>query len=634
MCGICGVVCFDAKKTMKEAENQVKQMLPMLFHRGPQGAGFYKDDCAAFGFQRLAIRALTDGNQPVVDVETGVMSVCNGQIDNHVEIRAWLEARGRRVEQSVDVAVIPALYLEVGERFAEQLEGVFAIALWDPRDRKLILVRDRVGERPLFYYHENNYIAFASELNALSMTLPRPLQINQQVIFDYLQRGYFVAPNSPCLAIKKVAPGEMLVCTESGVRQSRYWRWQGETIAKDDASLEAFDKVFRNAVMRQSAVEVNYGLFLSGGLDSSLIAAVLKAVRPDIKPRCYTLRFAEQSYDEGAYAERVAELCDFDMTSVLVDPQMLIAELPRLIHAVGEPLSDPAWIPTALLARRAAQDVRIVFGGEGGDELFCGYPTYLGAMLSDFYAKLPGVFRFINKKIVDLLPLSERKMPLSFLLKRFVEGDGKLPLLRHREWLAQMSQPLRTRLGIQDFLNTEEGRCHLSEKLNLGQLQRYDLETSLAEGLLTKVDRGGMSTGLEVRTPYLDCGVLEFVATLSQHDRIRRFQTKVFLKKYAIRYLPKEIVHRQKRGLSIPLAIWLKGPLKQWMTEKLASGRLEQVGLKRVAVLELLSEYENRKADHTRALWTLLVLDEWLLWLEDKNASQYAELKVRTKILI
>jgi asparagine synthase (glutamine-hydrolysing) len=619
MCGICGMVSLAGGGASPAPRFDILPMLESLTHRGPQGAGIDHSGAAVFGAQRLAIRGLDDDSQPIVDRTTGVIVVCNGEIDNHAELREWLSQRGRPVMPAADVAVLPGLYLELGASFVEKLDGVFAIALWDPRSEKLILARDRAGERPLFYRRNGQTLSFATEVASLAAGMAEELVVDRKAIAGYLQRGCFTAPNSPLMDIRKVRPGEIVTITNGAVQHRQYWRWPIMETAKRPPSLAVFDEIFRTAVYRQSNVDVPFGLFISGGLDSSLIAAVTREVHPDQRPPCYTLRFSEASYDEGIFAERVANLLKLEMISVQFDPEMLVTELPRLVRMTGEPLADPAWVPTALLARRAAADVRIVFSGEGGDELFGGYPTYFGANLAKYYDSAPAFARATIAAVANSLPNSKKKMPLSFLLKRFVSGEGLNPFARHLLWTANLGPELMARLGV--TLPLESQDMHPDVLLDL--LQRHDLETTLAEGLLTKADRGGMSASLEIRAPFLDREVMEFAATLPAVERVHGLTTKYFLKRYARKYLPAAIIHRRKRGLSVPLAPWLQGPLYSWALEKLHSGRLEKAGISISAALALMEEHRLRQADRARALWTLLVLDEWLAWtLEQKIARR------------
>lgn len=302
---------------------------------------------------------------------------------------------------------------------------------------------------------------------------------------------------------------------------------------------------------------------------------------------------------------------------VWVRSEELPGMLSMLIRTVGEPLADPAWLPTALLAKRATQDVRLALVGEGADELFGGYPTYIGTGLAERFARLPNWIRASVRRSVESLPISEKKMTISYLLKRFVAGADLSGMARHQLWVSNISPEILARLGVPVTFPSED----LSDGAPLlDQLQRWDLEGSLAEGLLTKADRASMSSALELRAPFLDEAVMTYAATLPVAERVRGFNTKVFLKEYALRYLPKSIVHRRKRGLSVPVGNWLRGPLRAWATTTLSNDRLGQVGINNAAVKELFSEHCQRKADHARALWTLIVLSEWLDWVAAETA--------------
>jgi asparagine synthase (glutamine-hydrolysing) len=619
MCGICGNVGFSSLTSLEAAHLRVKAMLRSLSHRGPDATSQVDTDLAVFGATRLAIRGLSDQlNQPMVDAASGVIAVCNGDIDNHRELRRWLAERRRPVQQETDVAVIPGLYLELGEAFAKRLVGAFAIAVWDPRSRRLTLVRDRAGERPLFYARNRNEIVFATEIAALVDHACFRVTLDQEALRKYLQFGIFPAPDTPFAEIRKVAPGEVIQFDVGGMRRELYWRWQITEKVKQMSSLDAFDQTFRTAVARQTDVEVDFGVFLSGGIDSSLVSAVVRSLHPKRPLKAYALRFGEQSFDEGRFAAAVAKQLKMELVTVQVKPADLRDGLKSLIRMVGEPLADPAWIPTTLLAQRAAQDNKMALVGEGADELFGGYPTYVGAGVAERFIHLPGWLRSAIRLAVESLPLSEKKVTISFLLKRFVEGASWNGMRRHRLWVSNITPALLRRLGVAviDLDNNDAGSGDL-----LDRAQQWDLETLLAEGLLTKADRASMSSALELRAPFLDKAVMEFAESLRVEDRVRGFKTKVFLKRYARRYLPNNIVNRRKRGLSVPISSWLRGPLKEWATTTLEKGRLEQLGIHAPAALEFFAEHCQRKSDHSRALWTLLVLAEWLDWVATETAG-------------
>ncbi len=628
MCGVCGIAYPGRPFDLERATARVKHMVQELAHRGPDASGVSIGAQAALGATRLAIRGIESGQQPIVDEETGVIVVCNGEIDNHRELRRWLETRGRKVQQETDIAVIPEMFLELGEAFVERLIGVFAVAVWDPRSQQLLIARDRAGERPIFFtVSDAGVVQFATELASLVGESGATFTRSRAAIQEYVTIGCLGAPTTPYNEVEKVHPGEVIVFSPEGIRRRRYWRWGMGQVAKQEPSLDAFDKIFREAVGGQSDVDVPLGIFLSGGLDSSLIAAVAKSVRPNVPLPAYSLRFEESSYDEGHYAGQVAEKLGLKPISYWVNPLDLPATLADLVNCVGEPLADPAWIPTALLARRATLDVKLVLAGEGGDELFGGYPTHLAAHWGESYSRLPNFLQAGFRSLVHAWPVSDKKVTISFLLKRFVDGMHADGIARHLLWKANLSPAIMTRLGL-NAPDARKKQALIGELLD--SVQRVDLETTLAEGLLTKSDRAGMRSALEVRAPFLDEKVMEFAATLPTDQRVRGLTTKFFLKKYAERYLPKSIIYRRKRGLSVPLSLWLRGPLYDWALSRITCPYLADVGVNPDAAKQLLEEHRLRHADHARALWTLIVLAEWLIW--DEHRIDVSEPR-RSKVL-
>ncbi len=626
MCGICGIVRFElpALETMAHDDERVSAMVEALAHRGPDGAGESRVAAGAIGATRLAVRGVSAAPQPFTDPCEGIVAVCNGEIDNHRELRAWLAERGRPVTSECDVAVIPALYAELGDAFVERLVGVFALAVWDARRQRVLLARDRAGERHLLYTMRDGALTFASEIAALAVGLAGTVASDGAALIDFLRAGYFASPATPLRDVARVAPGERVVIDARGERRERYWRWP-VGVVRQTPSLDRFDEAFREAVRRQSDVDVPWGVFLSGGVDSSLVAAVARSVRPDTALTGYTVRFAETSYDEGAEAEHVARHLGMPCVPTWLSPERVPDELRALIARTGEPLADPAWIPAAVLARRAAEDVKVALVGEGADELFGGYPTYLGALFADRYAALPRAVRAPLRSAIDRWPVSDRKVSVSFLLKRFVAAAEWSGLERHREWTAQLSSALRARLGVPVPLPRQAPDESGRSLALLDLVQRYDLEQSLADGLLIKADRAAMASGLELRAPFLDVDVMRLAAELPPSERVRGLTTKVFLKRYAERYLPRETVHRRKRGLSVPLATWLRGPLRDWASERLSHELLARSGIATSGGLELLDEHLARRGDHARAIWTLIVLSEWLEWLAETAGAHSRE---------
>ncbi len=614
MCGICGVLTVDpsaGNPSMGEPVERVRAMLALLAHRGPDDAALETVAAGALGASRLAIRGLDSGRQPLVDRSAGVTAVCNGEIDNHRELRAWLAARGRTVRGATDVAVIPGLYLELGPAFVEKLVGSFALAVWDGSRQRVLLARDRAGEKPLYFTRRGPTVLFASELAALAVA-GAPREVDRRAIAHYLQFGTFPAPRTPFVGVEKVRPAEWVEIDAAGSRRHRYWRWRSPSARDRTVGEEELDRAFRQAITRQSDVETPLGVFLSGGLDSSLVAAVLRAVRPHEPIASFTVRFRETSFDEGSWAERVAASLGLAPAVVWMESADVPRTLPRLVRASGEPLGDPAWVPAALLSQRAAEQAKVVLVGEGGDELFGGYPTYFGLGLAQRYERLPAFLRRRLARLARGLPPSEKKVTISYLLRRFVEGEGLPPLARHAVWNANLSPALFPGLGVEPppLPETDED---WSDPLAL--VQSFDLETSLAEGLLTKADRASMQAGLELRAPFLDVAVMELAAHLPRKARVSGLETKPLLKRYALRYVRREIVYRRKRGLSVPMAKWLRGELAGWAEERLGGSALAALGIDPKGALDLLAAHRARRADHARGLFGLLALAEWSDWV-------------------
>ena len=503
MCGICGVVRWNGADAHVNA--RTRAMREQLEHRGPDDRGLESDNRAVLGATRLMIRGSAEGRQPLRDVKTSVVVACNGEIDNHHALRRWLLDRGRHPAPGSDVTVLTDLYAELGNAFVDALEGPFALALWDPAEDILLLARDRAGERPLFYYEGEDEVVFATELSALALDSGAECRLDRKSLQHYLRFGRFPAPLTPLDKIRKLAPGEVVSFDETGRSDRKYWHWALGT-ARRSPSVDAFDDVFVEAVRRQTDCDVDFGVFLSGGIDSALVAAVARRLHPDRKLRSYTIRFREASYDEGVAAMTVAERLDLEPESVWVRAEDYPVKIRELVRMTGEPLGDPAWVPTALLAERAARDVKMVLVGEGGDEVFGGYPTYLGAIVAERFDRLPTPLRRTIAWLAHRWPVSDRKVTLSFLLKRFVDGAGMEPLARHLLWTSAIPPALLVRLGA-------EPPAPLTSPLELEVLdavQKHDLEGYLAEGLLTKADRASLGWALEPRAPFLDRAVLEF----------------------------------------------------------------------------------------------------------------------------
>lgn len=620
MCGIGGVLMNHHEGSPGAIARQVRAMLSAMRHRGPDGQAEYTGENVGMGANRLAIRGVGQVQPPLFVHESGVVVACNGEIDNHRTLRGSLAGQGHAIESGSDIAVIAPLYLEQDLGFLEHLDGVFALALWDPRKKRLILARDRSGERHLYYATSAQGIRFASEFAALQVAAPADAELDRQSLAHYLRSGYCPSPQTLFARQFKVCPGEMIVRERNKTRYMRYWTSPIGRKPTSPPSASAFDPIFRRAIERQTDVDVDYGVLLSGGLDSSLITAVARQVRPAHPLKAYCIRFEESSFDEGSGAQTVARLHGCPLATVTLGASQVPRMLRRLIRTTGEPLADPAWLPLYLVTERASRDVKMLLAGEGADELFGGYPTYLGALWSSHYDKWPAPLRKAIGCLVDALPVSDRKVALSFLLKKFIAGQARDGLARHLLWNANLSPEWIRRLGMEDPVDQVEH--HGLPLLDL--VQAYDFAHSLPDALMAKADRGGMCHGVEIRAPFLDRAVIEYAGTLPAEARIKRLRTKAFLKDYARRYLPPEIVERRKRGLSVPLSQWLRGPLREWAMERLSGEAIRSAGIRTEAACALLEEHMQRRGDHARGLWNLVVLSEWLEWAGEMRESDSA----------
>ncbi|WP_199100668.1 asparagine synthase (glutamine-hydrolyzing) [Dyella sp. ASV21] len=625
MCGIGGVLIRNQADTHGTAIGRVRAMLSAMTHRGPDGQAEYASRDIALGANRLAIRGTDQVQPPLFIHEAGIVVACNGEIDNHRELRHSLEAAGHLIEGSSDIAVLAPLYLEKGLAFLDELRGAFAIALWDARKQQLILARDRSGERHLYYSITDHGVSFASELAAMVAGAPSPITLDTHTLPYYVRSGYCPAQWTLLMRHFKVCPGEAIVWEGQSTRRLRYWLPPLGRVKQIAPSIAEFDARFRQAITLQTDIDVDYGVLLSGGLDSSLITAVARDLRPHQPLHAYCIRFDEASFDEGNDAQAIARHLSCGFTSVTIGPADIPDGLRHLIRTTGEPLADPAWLPLSAVAKRASLDVKMLLAGEGADELFGGYPTYLGARMATHYDKLPLSVRTACRRIVDALPISEQKVSLTFLLKKFVDGQALDGLARHLLWTANLSPAWMDRLGIG---YPADYTAHESSQL-MDAIQRYDFSHSLPDALMAKADRGGMCHGVEIRAPFLDQAVIEFAATLPLTARIQGITTKAFLKTYARQYLPDSVIYRRKRGLSVPLGRWLRGPLHAWARTKLSSPALNRAGISNQAAMELLNEHLRKHNDHARGLWNLIVLSEWLEWLHDAHPTMHSSPKAR-----
>jgi len=608
-------------------------MSARLEHRGPDSQGKLELPHLALAVRRLSIIDLETGDQPLANETGDVTLVMNGEIYNYRELRAGLLERGHRFKTHTDGEVIAHLYEEQGPDFVRVLNGMFAIALWDERAKRLVLARDRAGEKPLYYWRGDRALVFASEIKALFEYPGISRALDSEALSQYFFYGYFPTPRSVYAAIKKLPAAHRMVVERGEVRLEAYWRLQDHlrppglprvsTAWEKRALAEALRVRLRDAAVSRLVSDVPLGVFLSGGVDSSTLVATMSELTPG-NVNTFSVAFPERTFSEASYASFVARHFGTRHHEVTADEPSLREALMVLADHLDEPVADPAVIPTYLLSRFARAHIKVALSGEGSDELFGGYPTYPGARLAEYYLGLP---RFLRRQFFDrlqrFLPVSSTAVPLGLFLRRFLAHAERSPAERHLIWFGMFSPTELDELFSREWKGSSLPSSVIFAPLarvlegarfeeTLAEMLYLDFRMNLEDNLLVKVDRASMACSLELRTPYLDHRLVEFAARLPAALKVPHFQLKYILKKAVEKWLPHKIVYRQKRGFSVPIAGWMKGALRPLVDETLAEEKLRRDGLFNAGfVRRLLQEHWAGRADHRKTLWTLLCFQLW-----------------------
>src|SRR5438445_2799820 len=600
MCGIFGAVSLTGKPLRHPG--CLTAMAAALAHRGPDGERIVGHDRARLGARRLAIMDLTTGDQPFQSPDGAVWMVCNGEIYNSGALRAEATRWGFPFRSRGDIENIVPFYERLGAAAVERLEGMFGLAIWDDRRRALVLARDRAGEKPLFWTEIDGELRFASEVQALLAYPDQPRRVDPRGAALYEALGYVPAPRTMLAGVHKLPPAHLLQADEAGIAIRPYW--DPAAAAARPSQLEspaALREVLLRAVERELMSDVPVGVFTSGGLDSSLLAAAAARVMAGERIHTYAVKFLEPGYDESPDAEAVTHHIRTIHHVVTADDAALERALGVVTGSLAEPVGDPAILPTYLLAETAREHVKVVLSGEGADELFGGYPTYLGHTAAELYRRLPPPGRGVLRWLVNRLPVSTGKVTFEFMLKQFVAAAELPALERHLQWFGALGPGAGT---------VPEVACKLvafpkSDPLN--RLLWLDFVTYLPDNLLVKVDRGTMLASIEARAPYLDREVMELVLPAPSSLKVRGFTTKAILKEAARGLVPDRAIRRRKRGLSVPVARWLNTGLAALADRVLARPRL----FPGAPTAQLLAEHRALHRNHARRLWPVLVAELW-----------------------
>jgi asparagine synthase (glutamine-hydrolysing) len=586
-------------------------MSAKLVHRGPDSDGTFADGPAALAARRLAIIDLETGDQPIANEDGTVHVVQNGELYNYRELRAELERAGHRFRTHGDTEVLVHLYERDGLAFAQRLRGMFAVALWDATLRRLVLARDRYGIKPLYYRADHDGLEFASELRAL----PRG-EIDLDALEAFLAFNSIPAPLTIFREARKLPPGHLLVWESGQMRLERYARPAPapvEELREDDEAelIEELRARLRDSVRAHLVSDVPVGVLLSGGIDSSALAA-LAAQETSEPVRTFSIGFEERSFDELSDARLVADRYSTRHRELILRPDAALL-LPALAEAFDEPFADSSALPTYLVSRLAAEDVKVALSGEGGDELFGGYYTYV----ADLLALRAGGLARLARPLVELLPTSTARASFDYKAKRFARGAHLPPLERHHAWKEIFSADARAELTGRrngfDPVDLYRARFADTEGAELlARLQDIDLGIYLVDDLLVKTDRASMAHSLEARVPFLDSAVTNLALALPTRHRVRGLRKKVLLRKAVAPLVPERIVRAKKRGFSIPAAAWLRGDLEPFARGMLSTETLRRQGFFRPeAVTALIDRHVAGKEDLSRQLWGLLAFTLW-----------------------
>ena len=627
MCGITGYFSWSGRPI---PPGRIESMTRTLDHRGPDDRGIYEDSGIALGHTRLSIIDLTAaGPQPMSNEDGTIQLVFNGEIYNFESLRDALEKKGHVFKSRTDSEVVIHQYEEDGVHCLEKFNGMFAFALWDSRRRRLFLARDRAGEKPLFYYVGADFIVFGSEIKAvLASKLAAP-----EISAEGLRMGLFysglIAPHTIVKDVNQIPPAHYLVCGANGAEKAvRYWnlleilRKPRAVPATDGEWIDGLEGHLNHSVKLRMRSDAAYGAYLSGGIDSTAVVRAMSAQLPT-PIKTFSFGFEEDSFDESVHASQVAKIYGTDHKNIFATTTELPSLVEKIVRHSEEYTPNPSFLSGFLLSRGATKDVKMVLSGSGADELLAGYETYQASILARIYRRFPKFLRRTLSCVVNGLPVSEKKIPLEAKLKRFVYGaEYPAPhphvLWRHvftAEEISELVMP-DAAAGTEGYDPTALYRRHVedaSERGFLDALLYADFSCFLSSDSLVREDRMAMANGVEVRAPFLDHELVEFLFRMPGHLKLRRFTTKKYaLKKILEPELPGNLLHRKKAGFNVPIDPWLRGCLREILLDTLTDQRIRGQSLFRPPVVKrMIDEHMAGNANHGWKLWNLLCLSIW-----------------------
>jgi asparagine synthase (glutamine-hydrolysing) len=612
MCGLFGIINLDGKKVDL---GDCKQMISVIGHRGPDGYGYYHDNNVYMGQVRLSIIDLEGGKQPIYNEDRSCFVICNGEIYNYKGIREELIRKGHRFRTSSDSEILIHLYEEKKEMMLDDLNGMYSFAIYDINSEELFLARDRIGIKPLYYYYDGKRFLFSSEMKALIKSGLVPLEVDERAVYQYLTLHHSVPPGTLIKKIKSVKAGHYMRLRHSNIDQVQYWDIQPNVEDKPlsfNNALEEVEKLLLDSVEKRLMSDVPLGLFLSGGLDSSLIAALMyKIVGRDIKT--FSIGFKEKTYSELPYSRQISNMIQSDHSEIIVTPKDIMDSIEDVIWYRETP-PESSDIPIHLLCKAATKKVTVVLTGEGGDEAFCGYSKYAYEGLAKYGSLLtnPLAKTFYESKISENIIPQRLRTAMKLLAVRKKHR-------RYYRWFSYFKNEELEKILKNDMMNLLEGQDIFKEmskgkrfRSTVDEMQYLDIKTWLPDNLLLRGDRISMASGLEARVPFLDHRIVELGCRLPTDFKVKRLMGKRILKKIAEKYLPHNVIYRKKIGFEVPLSEWFRNDMKDFLISNLTkknsfcSNFLKEEGIK-----GLIQEHITGERDHYKKLWMLLNLELW-----------------------
>jgi asparagine synthase (glutamine-hydrolysing) len=626
MCGIAGKLYFDAERRVEEP--LIRRMCAAIAHRGPDDEGVYTSGPVGLGHRRLSIIDLSPaGHQPMPNDDGSVWIVFNGEIYNFLELRRELEQKGVRFRSNSDTEVLLKLYEAHGPECVRRLHGMFAFAIWDTRRRRLFVARDRLGVKPLYYRLDADGMVFASELKALLQDPEVERVVDPAVINDYLTYQYVPGQLSVFKGVQKLAPAHYMVCQDGKVETHRYWKldYIPKLEVRTSGQLRDLEEELRlrlqEAVRCRLVSDVPLGAFLSGGIDSSAVVAMMSQLQGDAV-RTFSIGFAEDEYNELPSAQIIADLFHTRHTEFRVKVDA-VEMVPQLVRSYDEPFAADSAIPTFILSKLARKHVTVVLNGDAGDENFAGYDRHVA---NDLASRLRGLATILGsgpaRRLLEALPHGSDPRDPRWRLKRFVDQLGQSPEARVAGWQTRFGRPEKAQLYSEAFakqvldIDSQEllfARYREAKAADfLDKMLYSDVTTYLPDCLLVKVDIATMANSLEARSPFLDHTLMEFAARIPSRLKIRNGQSKWILKRALRGLLPERILYRRKMGFSMPLDSWLRGELKDMAHELLLSRRsLDRGYFSPAFIRQIFEEHLAGRWNWHIEIWTLMMLEQW-----------------------